>query len=284
MDIADIKEIATATWRLEKWLDNLNAERKMAAKSALRNIKKYIAACNVEIKDPLGSKFDPGLAVEVVNNENPDIPEEELIIIETLAPYIYQNGELVQYAKVIIGSEIKAAKPNNEIKEEAPDNPVKEEQPEGQNTNELSIKDKIEKLKNLIDNKPSKKSKKMIFVLSSVIVLLLLTNIIMLSFYKHDLSSNIANNSAYSNAGEIAAIKESVNELKKGYQTAEDKFSEIEKAISCNSDKLDKLLNDNNKSVENEVKLQKYTVQKGDSLYSICKAKEIDFSQNISLI
>lgn len=118
MDNADIRELATATWRLEKWLENLNAERKMAAKSALRNIKKYISACNVEVKDPLGSKFDPGLAVEVVNNESPETPEEELIIIETLAPYVYQDGELIQYARVIIGSEIKEAKQNNEIKEE----------------------------------------------------------------------------------------------------------------------------------------------------------------------
>lgn len=118
MEQADIRELATATWRLEKWLDNLNAERKMAAKSALRNIKKYISGCNVEVKDPLGSKFDPGLAVEVVNNESPETPDEELIIIETLAPYVYQDGELIQYARVIIGTEIKEAKQNNEIKEE----------------------------------------------------------------------------------------------------------------------------------------------------------------------
>lgn len=118
MDNADIRELATAAWRLEKWLDNLNAERKMAAKSALRSIKKYIAACNVEVKDPLGSKFDPGLAVEVVNNEAPEIAEEDLIIVETLAPYIYIEGELAQYARVIIGSQIKEAKPNNEIKTE----------------------------------------------------------------------------------------------------------------------------------------------------------------------
>lgn len=118
MDNADVRELATAAWRLEKWLDNLNAERKMAAKSALRSIKKYIAACNVEVKDPIGSKFDPGLAVEVVNNEAPEIAEEDLIIVETLAPYIYIEGELAQYARVIIGSQIKEAKPNNEIKTE----------------------------------------------------------------------------------------------------------------------------------------------------------------------
>lgn len=112
-DKADIKELAVAAWRLEKWLDNLNADRKMAAKSALRSIKKYITASGVEVKDPVGSKFDPGLAVEVVNNEAEDVPEEELIIIETLAPYVYQDGELVQHARVIIGSEVKEAKANN---------------------------------------------------------------------------------------------------------------------------------------------------------------------------
>lgn len=112
---ADIKELAVAAWRLEKWLDNLNADRKMAAKSALRSIKKYIAACGVEVKDPVGSKFDPGLAVEVVNNEAEDAPEEELIITETLAPYVYQNGELIQHARIIIGTAVKEAKANNAV-------------------------------------------------------------------------------------------------------------------------------------------------------------------------
>jgi len=118
-DSADIKELAVATWRLEKWLDNLNFDRKMAAKSALRSIKKYIAALAVDIVDPVGSKFDPGLAIEVVNNEAPEKPEEDLIIIETLAPYVYQNGELIQHARVIIGTLVKEAKKSNELIEEA---------------------------------------------------------------------------------------------------------------------------------------------------------------------
>lgn len=116
-DKADVKELAVAAWRLEKWLDNLNADRKMAAKSALRSIKKYISALGIEVKDPLGAKFDPGLAVEVVNNESEDTPEEELIIVETLAPYIYQNGELLQHARVIIGSVVKEPKANSAVEE-----------------------------------------------------------------------------------------------------------------------------------------------------------------------
>ena len=112
-DKADIKELAIAAWRLEKWLENLNVERKMAAKSALRSIKKYISASGIDVKDPLGSKFDPGLAVEVVCNEAENSPEENLIIIETLSPYVYQNGELVRHARVIIGTVIKEAKKNS---------------------------------------------------------------------------------------------------------------------------------------------------------------------------
>lgn len=125
-DKADIKELAVAAWRLEKWLDNLVADRKMAAKSALRSIKKYISASGVEVKDPLGSKFDPGLAVEVVNNEDEDADENELIIVETLAPYVYQNGELVQHARVIIGTAVKEAKTNTGVVE---DNSVKTDAP-----------------------------------------------------------------------------------------------------------------------------------------------------------
>ena len=128
-DRADIRELAVAAWRLEKWLDNLNSDRKMAAKSALRSIKKYINASGVEVKDPIGSKFDPGLAVEVVNNEADGVDEENLIIIETLAPYVYQNGELLQHARVIIGTAVKEAKPNNEILESTEEPSVQQEAP-----------------------------------------------------------------------------------------------------------------------------------------------------------
>ena len=112
---ADIKELAIATWRLERWLDNLNSDRKMAAKSALRIIKRYLAASDVEVIDPIGSVFDPGLAVEVVNNEAEESDEASLIIIETLTPYVYRNGELISHARVIIGNTVKEAKANNDI-------------------------------------------------------------------------------------------------------------------------------------------------------------------------
>lgn len=118
---ADIKDLAVAVWRLEKWLDNLVADRKMAAKSALRSIKKYISESDIEVRDPLGSKFDPGLAVEVINNEDEDADENKLIIVETVAPYVYCGGELIQHAKVIIGTSIKPPKSNKASNNEVDD-------------------------------------------------------------------------------------------------------------------------------------------------------------------
>lgn len=115
----NIAELAVAAWRLERWLDNLNAERKMAAKKSIREIKKFLDASDVEIVDPLGWKFDPGLAVEVVNNEAEDVDEEKLLIIQTNSPIIKQNGAVTQYGKVVLGLEIKEQKANNELRTSA---------------------------------------------------------------------------------------------------------------------------------------------------------------------
>ena len=111
----NIAELAVAAWRLERWLDNLVAERKMAAKSSLRSIKKFLEASNIEVVDPVGTRFDPGLAIEVINNEASDIDESELIIIETNAPIVKQDGAVIQYGRVILGTSVKEQKSNSEI-------------------------------------------------------------------------------------------------------------------------------------------------------------------------
>lgn len=117
----NIAELAVAAWRLERWLDNLNAERKMAAKKSLREIRKYLDESGVETVDPLGWRFDPGLAVEVVNNEAEDVAEEELIVIQTNSPVVKLDGAVIQYGKVILGQNIKEQKANNEVKSVATD-------------------------------------------------------------------------------------------------------------------------------------------------------------------
>lgn len=105
MDKPNIAELAVAAWRLERWLENLNAERKLAAKKSLREIKTYLEASGIEIVDPLGWKFDEGLPLQIVNNEADD--EDDVIIVQTTAPIVKENGAVIQAGKVILGKNIK---------------------------------------------------------------------------------------------------------------------------------------------------------------------------------
>lgn len=124
--MADITEIAVAAWRLEKWLDNVNVERKMAAKSALRSIKRYLQQNEIEVMDLTGSQFDVGLAVSVVNNESDETDEDKLIIREMVKPIIKERGAVIQYGQVILGDEVKKPKANNVV-EDSPVNVAFEE-------------------------------------------------------------------------------------------------------------------------------------------------------------
>ncbi len=62
----NIKDLATAVWRLEKWIDNVNVERKMAAISSLRNIKKYYLHKEMEGKNE--KKFNISISNVTITN------------------------------------------------------------------------------------------------------------------------------------------------------------------------------------------------------------------------
>ena len=124
--MADITEIAVAAWRLEKWLDNVNVERKMAAKSALRSIKRYLQENEIEVIDLTGAGFDVGFAVSVVNNESSETDEDKLIIREMVKPIVKEKGSVIQYGQVILGDEIKQPKANNVVEDETTESPVGE--------------------------------------------------------------------------------------------------------------------------------------------------------------
>lgn len=119
--MAEITEIAVAAWRLEKWLEHVNVERKMAAKSSLRSIKKFLEENEIEAIDLTGAKFDVGLAVSVVNNESEETDEDKLIIAEMVRPIIKERGAVIQYGQVILGDKVKQPKINPSIKNEEMD-------------------------------------------------------------------------------------------------------------------------------------------------------------------
>lgn len=109
-------DLALACWRLEEWVDEVNVERKTKALSSLRQIKRYLSENGIEFFDYLGQKYDSGWSIDVLGIEaDPNIPEEELIVVETLVPLIVENGEVIKFGQVILGEEIKERATNNEL-------------------------------------------------------------------------------------------------------------------------------------------------------------------------
>lgn len=118
--MTQIKDVAVAVWRLEKWLAAAAVEKKMPARSAIRTINSFLRENRVEVQDLTGTKFDSGLNVDVINNEAPDAPDEDLIIAEMLKPIVLQDGAVISRGSVII-----SALPKEEETEEQVSAPVK---------------------------------------------------------------------------------------------------------------------------------------------------------------
>lgn len=114
--MTNIADLAVSYWRLSSWVENVNVERKAAATSSLRQIKQYLSENGIEFRDYYGKKYDPGFAIDVVgilSGEN--LPEEELLVAETLVPLVIQNGEVLRYGQVMLGKTPREAIANNEL-------------------------------------------------------------------------------------------------------------------------------------------------------------------------
>ena len=107
-------DVALAYWRLEKWVEDINAVRKNAASSSLRLLRRFLEDNKIEIIDFLGQRYDVGMAIDVIGkNTKDDASEDDLIISETLVPLILINGEVLKFGQVILGREVKETNKNN---------------------------------------------------------------------------------------------------------------------------------------------------------------------------
>ena len=114
--MTDLADLAVAFWRLSAWVDNVNAERKAAATSALRQMRQYLSENGIEIRDCLGERYDPGLAFDVVGVlSGEELPEEELVVAETLVPLVLRHGEVLRYGQVMLGKAPREAAANGAL-------------------------------------------------------------------------------------------------------------------------------------------------------------------------
>lgn len=98
----EIKELAIAYWRLNKWVAGQESDHKMAAESALRTIREYLEDQHIVIQDITGEWYDEGLPVIVLNKSELLGCEGPFYISEMLQPIILQNDALALGGKVIL--------------------------------------------------------------------------------------------------------------------------------------------------------------------------------------
>jgi hypothetical protein len=98
---------ATNTWRIKKKLEK---ESKTIENIELRRLDRHVEAIydafrqiGLEIFDPHGRSYDPGMALKVVTFEpTPDIQKD--VIIETVKPTISWKDTIIQIGEIIVGT------------------------------------------------------------------------------------------------------------------------------------------------------------------------------------
>ena len=290
--MADMTEIAVASWRLEKWLDYVNVERKMAAKSALRAIKKYLSENNIEVIDLTGSKFDVGLAITVVNNESDETDEDKLIISEMVKPIIKENGAVIQYGQVILGDEVKKQKENNAV-EKISVSEVKQSEETIVAAAEAVVaqEDSIAKDKQDVSTNDGKNNKRSLMGICIIGLQGLIIVIMLIAFIRIGNIASVNNQILADNQN-----KESVASDVEGSvdsSAIENSLISIDGRLDFMEEDIATLLEKYNESQSNNTGKEAtgiedsyiiYIVQSGDTLFKICQEHGIDFYANRALI
>jgi len=100
----DIIELTKAYWRLKRWVDKVDIDKKQSAYSSLRKIEKYISDQGIQLITYDGQPYDIGLPV--TNTDEDDFYNCDGAIIEqTIEPVIIRDNKIVNYGKVTLKKE-----------------------------------------------------------------------------------------------------------------------------------------------------------------------------------
>jgi hypothetical protein len=98
-------ELAIESWRLEHWLAGLPPE-KVASKlrHIARRLQKFLTERELAALDLTGQKYEPGMAVEVLEVlADESLHEHEKLIAEMVAPIILWRGRVVRHGQIVLG-------------------------------------------------------------------------------------------------------------------------------------------------------------------------------------
>lgn len=123
--MADFVELANSYYRLLRWVEASEVDKKNTALRSLDRIKRFLDESNLEVVDLTGQPFSEGWAVKVMKIDD-TVPENELVFTKMVKPIIQINGELSQEGEVYVGKLDLVATEEKDIQE-----PVENAEAEG---------------------------------------------------------------------------------------------------------------------------------------------------------
>ena len=251
----DIKELAVSYWRMDKWLKNVNVERKMAATSSIRAIKRYLDSNNIEVLDLTGERFDIGLAVDVINKDVPDdVDENQIIISEMIKPIVMQDGAVIQLGQVSIGLSVKESLQNNTLDVE------KMKSVDAENKKMQKALSELEK-----ENAKNLKIKK-IGLCGLIVVVCCFTGALSFAIY---------NGYKFNNAvADLDVANKTITQMENNKEEVVKEENAVKEDVNT----------DDKQQEDGIIQFKEYEVTSGDTLESICNENNLDYITNIETI
>lgn len=103
--VEEIADLAGEVWKIEQRLakvsDNIPETHRRGMENSVQRLRRYLEKFDVETQDYTGQKYNDGLNVDILHEEN-DPAAIQSIVKETVEPTIVCRGRVVKKAKVIL--------------------------------------------------------------------------------------------------------------------------------------------------------------------------------------
>lgn len=103
--LASLVELTIEAWRLEQWIAQTATEKTASkVRHVARRLQKFLSERELSALDLTGQKYEPGMAVEVLEAfADERLRGDEKLIAEMVAPIVLWRGRVVRHGQVVVG-------------------------------------------------------------------------------------------------------------------------------------------------------------------------------------
>jgi hypothetical protein len=99
--LSALAELAVEWWRLDRWAGG-SEPTASHARHVARRLGRFLEERELSVLDITGRRYEPGLAVEVVDVVSEGAAEATEVVEEMLTPIVLWRGTVVRHGQVIV--------------------------------------------------------------------------------------------------------------------------------------------------------------------------------------